>query len=124
MKDKKLYFRVVTSARDNQKLSKIPTKVIERLIDWNKYKTKSENKNTKNEYRYFLELNFVGKNQFFVLVYRNQDEACKRFRTRRYYLPKDIIESCNMITSVKDLNDQSIDSDISWYEEIRKLSTG
>ena len=91
---------------------------------WNENKTKSENKNTTNEYRYFLELNFVGKNQFFVLVYANQDESCKRFRTRRYYLPKDIIESCNMITSVKDLNDQSIDSDISRYEEIRKLSTG
>ena len=27
---------------------------------WNEYKTKSENKNTGNDYRYFIESKFVG----------------------------------------------------------------
>ena len=34
-----------------------------------------------NEYRYFLESNFVRVNRFFVLVYSNQDDNAKRFKT-------------------------------------------
>ena len=53
--DTKLYVPVVTlSARDNQKLPKLLSKGFERSVYWNKDKTKSENKNTKNESRYFL----------------------------------------------------------------------
>ena len=60
IKHTKLYVSVVTlSARDNLKLSKLLSKEFERSIYWNKYKTKSENKNTTNEYRYVLESNIV-----------------------------------------------------------------
>ena len=46
-----LYVLVVTlSAKDNQKLSKLLRKGFERSDYWNKYKTKSENKSTTNEY--------------------------------------------------------------------------
>ena len=49
IKDTKLDVPVVTlSARDNQKLSKLLSKVFERSVYWNEYKTKSENKNTTN----------------------------------------------------------------------------
>ena len=48
------------SAKDTQKLSKVLRKVFERSVYWKECKTKSENKNTTNEYRYFLESNFVG----------------------------------------------------------------
>ena len=41
-----------------EKLSKILSKGSERSVYWNEYKTKSENKNTTNECRYFLESNF------------------------------------------------------------------
>ena len=44
---------------------------------WNEYKTKSENKTTTNEYRYFIESNFVGVNRLLVLVYSNQDNDAK-----------------------------------------------
>ena len=45
IKDAKLYFSVVTeSAKGNHKLSKLLTKGFERLVYWNEYKTKSENK--------------------------------------------------------------------------------
>ena len=54
------YVPVVTlSARDNQKLSKFLGKGFEKSVYCNECKTKSENKNTTNEYRYFLESNFV-----------------------------------------------------------------
>ena len=53
IKDSKLYVPAVTvSARDNQKLSKLLSKGFERSVYWNEYKTKSEIKNTTNEYRY------------------------------------------------------------------------
>ena len=51
----KLYVPVVTLlAKDNQKLSILFSKGFKRLVYWNEYKTKSENKNIVNEYRYFL----------------------------------------------------------------------
>ena len=82
IKDAKLYVPVVTlSARDNQKLSKILSKGFERSVYWNEYKTKSENENTANEYKYFRESNFVGANRIFVLVYTNQGDNAKRSKT-------------------------------------------
>ena len=79
--DTKLHVPVVAlSARDNQKLSKLLSKVFETSVYGNECKTKSENKNAKNVYRHFLESNFVGVNRLFVLVYTNEDAASKRFK--------------------------------------------
>ena len=70
IKDTKFYVLVVVlSARYNKKLSKLLSKRFERSAYWNEYKTKSENKTATNEFRYFLELNFVGVNKLFELVY-------------------------------------------------------
>ena len=56
IKDTKFYISVVAlSAKDIQKLLKRLSKRFERLVYLNEYKTKSENTNTTNEYRYFLE---------------------------------------------------------------------
>ena len=80
IKDTKLYAPVVTlSPRDNQKLSKLLSKRFEQSVYWYEYKAKSENKNTTNEYRYFLESNFVGVNRLLVLVYTNEANNAKRF---------------------------------------------
>ena len=76
------------------------------------------------EYRYFLESNFVGVNRLFVLVYSNQDNNSKSFKTGRQYLPKGIIDNYNLIINGSNFCDQSIDSDIKRYEKIRKLTTG
>ena len=98
IKDTKLYVPVVTLlAIDNQKLSKLLTKGFERSVYWNEYKTDSENKNTSQQYRYFPESNFVGVNRLFVLVYSNNDDDTKIFKTQRYYLSKDIIDDYNVI---------------------------
>ena len=124
MKVTKLYVPVLAlPARDNKKLSKFLHKEFERSVYVFEYKTKSENKNTTNEYRYFLESSFVGVNRLFVSVYSNQDSDSKRFKAKRYYLPKGIIDNY-IIISGKNFYDQAIDSDIKRYEEIRELSTG
>ena len=53
-----LYIPVVTlSKKDNKKLSKLLSKGFERSVHWSEYKTKSENENTTNKYKYFLESN-------------------------------------------------------------------
>ena len=55
IKDTILYVPIVTlSTKDNRKLSKVLSKELERSVYWNEYKTKNENENSTNEYRYFL----------------------------------------------------------------------
>ena len=76
--------------KDNQKLSKLLGKRIQRSVYWSAYKTKSENKNTTNNYRYFIESNFVEATKLFVLIYPNQNDIVKRFDdkalfTKKYY---------------------------------------
>ena len=118
-KDTKLYVPVVTlSTKDNQKLSKLLIKGFEWSVYWNEYKTKSENKNTTNEYTYFLESNFVGINRFFVLVYTNEANNAKRFNAQKYYLSEGIIKNYNAIINRKSLYDQLIGSDINQYRLI------
>ena len=64
IRDTKLYVPAVTlSAKENQKLSEYFTKEFERSVYWNEYKTKSETKNTSDEYTYFRKSNFVGINR-------------------------------------------------------------
>ena len=66
-----------------QKLSKLLSKGFERSVYGNEYKAKIETKITTNEFRYYLESNFVEVNQLFVLVYTNEDADSKRFETRK-----------------------------------------
>ena len=58
-----------------------------------------------------------------VLVYTNQDDNTKRFKTRRYYLPKSIIKNYNVTINGKKFYDQPVESYIKQYEKIRKLTT-
>ena len=89
IKDTKLFVSVLTlSARDNNKLSKLFRKGLERLVYQNEYKTKIEN-----------------RNRLFVLVYSDQDIDSKRLKTRRYYLPKGIFDNYNAIINGKDFYD-------------------
>ena len=102
IKDSKLYVPVVTlSVRENQKLSKFLSRGFERSVYWNEYKTKSYNKNTTNEYRYFLESNFFGAKRLFVLIYWDEDATSKRFKYKTYYLPKGITNNHKVIINGK-----------------------
>ena len=50
---------VTLSSRDIRKLSKPLSKGFERSVYWNEYKTKSENKNTTIQFRYFVKSNSI-----------------------------------------------------------------
>ena len=81
IKDTKSYVPVVTlSAKDNQELPKLFSKEFERSVYWNEYKTKRKNKNTTNEYRYFLESNFVGFNRFLFSFIQIKMTMLKRLK--------------------------------------------
>ena len=86
--------------------------------------TKSKNKNTTNEYRHFLESNFVGVNRLFVLIYSNQDDNAKRFKSKKIYLPKGIVNNYNVIINKKLL----WPTQWFWYKKIwrnkKMLTTG
>ena len=104
IKDTNLYVPAVAlSVRDNRKLLKRLSKAFERSVYWNEYKTKRESNNTTNEYRYILESNFAGVNRLFVLVYSNKDDNTKKFKAKRYYLPKNRIKNYNVTISGKEL---------------------
>ena len=108
-KNTKLDVLVITfSEKDIQKLSKHFGNGFERSVYWNEYKTKIEKKNMTN--RYFLESNFVKK--LFVWVYINQDNNSKRYKAKRYYLPKGMIKNYNIIVNKKNFYSQPIDSDM------------
>ena len=124
IKDTKLYVQVVIlSAKDYQKLWKRLTKGSQRPVCGNEYIKKVEHKNTRNEYMYFLNSNLLGVNRLSVLIYSSQDDNAKRFKARRYYLPKGIIEHYNVING-KNFYEQRIYYDMKWYEEIRRLAKG
>ena len=60
IKDTKFYVLLVTlSATDSQKLLKFLSKGFERLVYWNGFKTKGENKNKANEFSFSNQI-FLG----------------------------------------------------------------
>lgn len=65
-----------------------------------------------NKYTYFLASKFLGGSSFFVLVYSDQDGNAKRFKARRYYLPKGVVKNQNATINGKTFYDQPSDSDI------------
>ena len=87
-----MYVPVVTlSARESKTIKTSSQRILSKFffsIDWNEYITWF----IKNEFRSFLESNFVGVNRLFVLVYTNQGSNAKRFNAQKYYLPKDIMK--------------------------------
>ena len=58
---------------------------------WNEYKTKNENKNTANKYRYFLESSFVGVNRLLNFSLFQSNYSSKIYIGKRYYLPKALL---------------------------------
>ena len=57
-------------------------------------------------------------------VYSNQGDNAKRPSARKYYWPKGIIKSYNVIINGKSFYAQVIDPDIKRCKEIRKLTIG
>ena len=113
IKDTKLYVPIIPiSAKNNQKLSNVFSKGFERSVYCYKYKMKCENRYATDKYRYFLESNFVGVMRLFVLIHSNQDDNAKRYKARRYCLPKSVIKNYNVIINRKNFYNQSVDPDL------------
>ena len=77
-------------------------------MEW--IKRKHENKHKTNEYRCFIESNFV-------------DGSGKRVNGKKYCLRKGSTKSDNVNVNGKNFYSRPIDSDIKQYEEITKLTT-
>ena len=73
---------------------------------------KRENRDTRKDYRYFLESIFVRVSRLFELVYLNKGNDLKRFEAQIYYLPEGIIKNYNVIINGKNLHHKPIDSNI------------
>ena len=124
-KETTLNVSVVTlSARDNQKLSKCPSKAFERSVYWNENKTKSESKTTSIEYKFFIKSNYRGMKILFVLPYLNCDNDRKSYKARSYYLLKRTFNNYIVIINGKNIYDQPINYDIKRFQEIKRLTTG
>ena len=121
IKDTKLNVPVLAlSAKDNKKLSKFFIKGLERSVYWNEYKRKRENKNTTNEWRYFLESNYVGVKRLSVLAYLNRNIDVKQLEDIIY---QKTIKNYIAMINWKNSHDQATDADVKQYKEIRKLTT-
>ena len=59
-----------------------------------------------------------------MLIYSNQDKNTKRYKARRFSLRKGIIKNYIVVINGRNAYDQSINSDVKRYEQIRKLTTG
>ena len=51
-----------------------------------------------------------------MLVYSTEHESSKRYKTRRYYLSKDVIKNFCVIINIKNFFDQPIDADVKRYK--------
>ena len=92
------------------------SKGFERSVYWNEYKTKSRSKNMTIEYRYFLELNLLGVNRLFLLIYLNREDDAKRFKAQMCYLPKGVVKNYRIITNGKSFYDQPLDSYVKQFK--------
>ena len=94
IKDTKLYVPVVNlSAREIKNHQNFLVKDLKDQFIGMNIKQKVIKKNTTSEFIFFLWSNFVGVSRLLVLVHSNQDAAYKRFKAKRYYLPKGIIDN-------------------------------
>ena len=59
-----------------------------------------------------------------MLIYSIKDDNAKRFKARKYYLPKGVIQIYNVIINGKNFCVQQVGSDLKRYEKIKISTTG
>ena len=59
-----------------------------------------------------------------VTLSAKEKQISSKFKSKKYYLPKCIINNYKVFINGKKIYDQPINSDIKRYEGIRKLTTG
>ena len=112
---------VTLSTQDNAKLLPQLKSGFKRTISWNKFLAKLELLAQNANLNHLIEPSFQGVNTLFVLAF--EDDA-QRISRKRYYIPNVEIKNYNVINDVKFFFDQSINSIIKTYENIRKITIG
>ena len=120
-----LYVPIVTLfTRDNAKLLKLLNDGFKRSVYWNKYKTVYKIEEAANPtYRYQLDDSYQGVNRLFVLTFNNvagNANQVERDDYRKYFMPRDVIGSYNVVIDGRHFYDQPINDSIKQYDEIRK----
>ena len=93
--DTRLYVPVVTlSTQENTKLLQELKSGFKRIINWNKYLSKSELLAQNPNLNHLVEPNFQGVNRLFVLAFENDNQ---RTSYERYYIPTVEIKDYNIM---------------------------
>ena len=97
--DTKIYVPVVTlSTQENTKFLQQLKSGFKRVINWNKYLSKTELLAQNPNLNHLVEPNFQGVNRLFVLAFENDDH---RTVDNRYYLPTVEIKDYNIVINGK-----------------------
>ena len=120
--DTKLYVPVVTlSTQENTKFLQQLKSGFKRVINWNKYLSKSELLVQNANLNLLIEPSFQGVNRFFVLAFENDDD---RTSSDEYSLPTVEIKDYNIMINGETFFDQPINNNKVTYENIRKIAIG
>ena len=120
--DTKLYVPVVTlSTQKNTKFLQQLNSGFKRVINWNKYLSKSELLAQNPNLNHLIEPSFQGVNRLFVLAFSNDDH---RTSDERYYLPNVEIKDYNIMINGENFFDQPIKNRGVTYDNIRKITIG
>ena len=118
---------VTLSTKDSAKLSKLLNDGFKRSVYWSKYKKVHKTEAAADPtYRYQLDLVYEGVNRLFVLTSNNVAVVNRVLRDgyRKYFIPRDVIGSYNVIIDSRNFYDQPINDPIRKYDEVRKIATG
>ena len=120
--DTKLYVPVVTlSTQEYTKFLQQLKSGFKRVINWNKYLSKSELLVQNANLNLLTEPSFQGVNRFFVLAFENDDD---RTSSDEYSLPTVEIKDYNIMINGENFFDQPIKNNKVTYENIRKIAIG
>ena len=120
--DTKLYVPVVIlSPQDNVKPLQQLKSSFKRIINSNKYRSKTTTQAPNRYFDYLIDPNLQGVDRPFILTF---DNNMNREGHARYYLPTIEMKDCNFINDGKNLFDQTIKYDVKTYNNIRKITTG
>ena len=120
--DTKLYVPVVTlSTQENTKFLQQLKSGFKRVINWNKYLSKTELLVQNPNLNHLVGPSFQGVNRLFVLAFENDDD---RTGDEQYYLPTVEIKDYNIMINGENFFDQPIKNNKVTYENIRKIATG
>ena len=116
-----LYIPVVTlSTQDNVKLLAQLKSGFKRVINWNKYQSKSVLLPQNPNLNHLVEPRFQGINRLFVLAF--EDDA-HRTSNKRYYLPNVERKDYNVLIDRKNFFEQPTKNNRVTYENFRKIAT-